>query len=206
MIVSLYSRSILQFDAVEIGLLILFPCVSVLYYGVNIKRLAKYNLRNVGWLKPFIIGFTWAGLVTVYPVMYCNLINAQHYTLTLVGCFLFVKNFMFVTVLSIMFDIKDYAMDYNLKLKTFVVTVGLRKTILCIIIPLLVLGLTSFVLYAFSRHFQSIKIVINVIPFVLTILVAFSLFHRKTIFYYLIIIDGLMLLKAMCGIIAMKFF
>src|ERR1700741_4600945 len=43
-------------------MIIIFPVVGALYYGINFFS-AKYNVRKIGWLKPFIIGFTWAGLV-----------------------------------------------------------------------------------------------------------------------------------------------
>ena len=113
---------------------------------------------------------------------------------------------MFLSVLCIMFDIKDYAMDYNQQLKTFVVNIGLRKTIFYIIIPLSVAGLASFMAYALNQHFQLVKIFLNTIPFIFLLLVAYSLQKRKSIFYYLVIIDGLMLLKAICGSLAMLLF
>ena len=105
-----------------------------------------------------------------------------------------------------MFDIKDYAADHNSQLKTFVVTYGLRKTIFLIIIPLSAVGLGTFVLYAFLREFSWQRIVINIIPFVLLIIVALSMQRRKNILYYLAIIDGLMLVKAICGIIGIIFY
>jgi hypothetical protein len=44
------------------------------------------------------------------------------------------------------------------------------------------------------------------VPFVLLIRVAFSMKRRRPILYYLIIIDGLMLVKAVFGSIAMIWF
>jgi hypothetical protein len=188
------------------ALIFLFPAVAILYYGEPGSLLHRYNLRNIGWLKPFIIGFTWAGVVTVYPVLYHQMRLEQGYELTLVGFFLFIKNFMYITVLCIMFDIKDYAMDYNRQLKTFVVKHGLRNTIFFIIIPLCVAGLGSYIGYAILHHFQPLKIILNTIPFLLALVVAYSLQLRQSILYYLIIIDGLMLVKAICGITAMIYF
>lgn len=104
-----------------------------------------------------------------------------------------------------MFDIKDYAADHNRQLKTFVVKAGLRKTIFMILIPLCLLGLTSFIFYGIIRQFSLLKISLNVIPFIALIAVAYSMHRRKSIFYYLIVIDGLMLVKAVCGITAMTF-
>lgn len=184
----------------------IFPLVAGLYYGINLECFSKYNLRNIGWLKPFIIGFSWAGIANIYPVLAYCIEHDINYQPTVVGALLFLKNFMYVTVLCIMFDIKDYAMDHNLQIKTFVVKMGLRKTIFYIIIPLCITGLGFFITYALIRHFSIMKILLNVVPFVLLITVAYSLHRRKSIFYYLIIIDGLMLVKAICGSIAMTYF
>ncbi|WP_317899915.1 hypothetical protein [Aurantibacillus circumpalustris] len=199
-------ENFLVMNSVEWFLLFIFPISSGLYYGVDNKVLGKRNLRNVGWLKPFIIGFTWAGLVNIYPVLYSCIEDGTHFHPTFVGAFLFLKNFMFITILCILFDIKDYAMDYNAQLKTLVVKLGLRRTIFYFIIPLCFVGLGSFLIYAFLLHFSILKMLINTIPFVLIITVAYSMHSRRSIFYYLIIIDGLMLVKALCGITAMKLF
>lgn len=196
---------ILHLPLLEWVLMLIFPLIAGLYYGINHPVLIHFRLRNIGWLKPFIIGFVWAGLVNIYPMTFYTIEHEQVYVPDIIGMLLFIKNFMFVTVLCIMFDIKDYAADHNRQLKTFVVKSGLRKTIFFILIPLSLLGLSSFVLYGIVRHFSVLKIALNVFPFLLLIMVAYSLHKRKSIFYYLIVIDGLMLVKALCGIIAMSF-
>lgn len=203
----LHFDGILQIPVLNWLLLIIFPLIAILYYGIDHQFFGKYSLRTIGWLKPFLIGMIWAAVATVYPIIFSG---AEHktgyYQLNLVGLFLFIKNFMFVTVLCIMFDIKDYADDSNRQIKTFVVNVGLRKTIFYIILPLSALGLASFLAYAIARDFSSMKIFMNIIPFVSLLLIAYGLHRRQSIFYYLIAIDGLMLLKGLCGSIAMLFF
>ena len=129
-------------------LLLIFPFVAVFYYGTETGLGIVFNLRNKGWLKPFFIGFVWAGVVSIYPILFNSIENKTVYSLNLAGILLFIKNFMYVTMLSIMFDIKDYASDHNQKLKTFVVRYGLRKTIFYILIPLSLVGLGTFILYA----------------------------------------------------------
>lgn len=186
-------------------LVLVFPVVAAFYYGLNVLSY-RYNLRSIGWLKPFIIGFTWAGLVTVYPVLFYNIINRQAYEPTLIGTLLTLKNFMFVSLLCIMFDIKDYATDHTSNLKTFVVKIGLRKTIFYILLPLPLLGLLTFISYAVTHQFHVMKILLNTIPFLLLLLAGASLRKRRKLMYYLVIIDGLMLVKAICGITAMVFF
>jgi hypothetical protein len=198
--------NILQMPWYQWALIILFPLSALLYYGVLLPHYHLLNLRNTGWLKPFVIGFVWSGVVSIYPVMFYCINKNIHYVLSAFGLVLFIKNMMFITVLCIMFDIKDYASDYNTELKTFVVKIGLRKTIFNIMIPLSVIGFGSFLTYNFVHHFPAGRIIINTIPFILLIIVAYSMYQRKPILYYLAIIDGLMLVKAICGIIGSTFF
>ncbi|HVX27290.1 MAG TPA: hypothetical protein VHB70_13155, partial [Parafilimonas sp.] len=118
---------------------------------------------------------------------------------------LFVKNWMFCTVNAIMFDIKDYAHDSNKELKTFVVRYGLRKTIYFILLPLITIGLFSLVAFTTAKHFGGITTIINLVPFVLLLMIARSMLRPHSIMYYLVIIDGVIFLKALCGIIGMQF-
>jgi 4-hydroxybenzoate polyprenyltransferase len=185
---------------------LVFPIVGALYYGSN-SSMGKYNLRRIGWLKPFVIGFTWAGLVTVYPGLFHTVIKEVEYSPGLVGLFLFIKNLMFVTLLCILFDVKDFASDRLYRMRTFVVRLGLRKTIVYLLLPLALIGLATFIGYAATHQFNWMKVVLNAIPFLLLIAVAVSLLRRRrSLLYYLIVVDGLMLAKAVCGIIAMLYF
>ena len=61
-----HSEQIKQLSILSLFLIILFPLLAVMYYGFN----SKVNLRTIGWLKPFIIGFCWAGIVTIYPLIF----------------------------------------------------------------------------------------------------------------------------------------
>lgn len=194
-------QSLRHLTWIDYLLLAIFPLAGLSYYGISFSPGIKLNLRKAGWLKPFVIGFVWAGIVTIYPLLYHEFRTGSVYQLSVFGFWFFVKNWMFVTVLCIMFDIKDYAADYNQSIKTFVVQIGLRKTIYYIILPLSVLGLLSYVLFVTLHHFPFTRIAFNSIPFVLLIIVAYSLQRRKPILYYLAVIDGLMLVKAACGIL-----
>jgi 4-hydroxybenzoate polyprenyltransferase len=139
-------------------------------------------------------------MVTTYPVLYHHTANQIDLQITLELVLLFIKNFIFITVLAIMFDIKDYAADNNQQLKTFVVRIGLRKTIFAIIIPLTVVGFTISILYEWQQQFSTFRMILNSLIFPLILLVAYTLHNRKSILFYLIVIDGLMLVKAICGI------
>lgn len=197
-----YHQEINNLGGVRRMLLLVFPLTGVLYYGANFLP-RQYNLRQIGWLKPFAIGLVWAGLTNVYPILYADLIHSQHTELSLIRIMLFLKTFMYVSMLALMFDIKDYETDSRTQLSTLVVKFGLRKTIYYIIIPLTILGLLTFISYALIHHFSMLKMILMMIPFFLLLASTGSFRKSRTLLYYLIVIDGLMIAKAFFGIIAM---
>ncbi len=182
-------------------ILSIFPLVALLYYGFQTPMLHKLNLRNTGWLKPFIIAFVWAGVVTFFPLFIQATSARSNCNLNRNLLLHFTDNCMFITVLCIMFDIKDYEEDYNRELKTFVVRIGLRKTINYLLFPLCVLGLGICLVHSYFQGFALKIMLVNIIPYILMMVVANSLNERKHILYYLAVIDGLMLVKAICGMI-----
>lgn len=178
---------------------------GILYYGLLPKSFLPLNIRNTGLLKAFVIGFVWASCVNLFPLIMLKIERNVSFADPILILWLFIKTFMFCTVNAIMFDIKDYAEDANKQLKTFVVRFGLRNTIFRILIPLLLVGVFSLVIFANYRHFGLLPLFINILPFALSLVVAYSMHKRQNILYYLIVIDGLLLLKAVCGITAMHF-
>lgn len=197
-----HSWALKNIDTLQWLLLLIFPLAGAMYYGVNFYS-RKYNLRKIGWLKPFIIGFVWAGIANVYPVLYHNILHAQRYEFTLLGNLLFLKNLMFVSFLAIMFDIKDYVSDNKYQINTLVVKFGLRKTIFYVLLPFTLLGLLTFIAYAVSQHFSLLRMLLLLIPFLLLIAAARSFRKRRSLMYFFVVIDGLMIVKALFGILAM---
>ena len=189
----------LHMDAHHLLTLLVFRFVGFAYYGIR-----GASLRRVGWLKPFALGFVWAGVVTVYPVVVRVALDGS--TMPDMGSTarLFLKNMMFIAVLAVLFDIKDHASDHRNALRTIVVQRGLRTTLFRIVLPLTVLGVLSFLYYGATHGFSPMKLVLNTVPFIALLAVIRALRKRRTVLYYLAVVDGLMLLKAMCGIAAMR--
>ena len=199
-----YYQNIFKMETSNWFQLLVFPAVSALYYGSNVFS-RRFNLRQIGWLKPFLIGFSWAGIIVVYPVLFYNIQNNINTHFSFFHYLLFMKNFMFISLLAIMFDIKDYAADSRKNLSTMVVKIGLRKTIFYVLIPLTLLGLLTFITYSTTHQFGIIKMILIMIPFICLLVVVNSLKKRRSLMYYLVVIDGLMVLKAFFGILAFSF-
>ena len=186
-------------------LLLGFPSVAFLYYGFNLFG-KHIKLRTFGWIKPLIIGVSWAGLCTIYPALYNAFITGKPFTLDSTLWFLFVKNVFFIGILALLFDVKDYATDLNYKLKTIVVKLGVARTIYFLVLPICLAAWFAFLFYARANNFSWPRIAINTLPFIAVISVALSLNAKKSILYYLSVIDGILLLKAICGVLASLLF
>ncbi|MGA9651711.1 hypothetical protein [Pedobacter sp.] len=198
-------RNILELPLSYWIAIIVIVIAGGLYYGLLPKSFLKFNLRNTGWFKAFVIGFVWACCANVLPLIMLKIETGIGYHDSVLWTWLFIKNWMFCTVNAIIFDIKDYPTDANKHLRTFVVRYGLRRTIFNVLIPLLVVGLASLGVFAYFKGFGIWQVFFNVLPFIFTIYVAYSMHKRKNILYYLMVIDGLILFKAICGIIGMQF-
>lgn len=182
------------------GIVFLILCAGLLYYGLLPKSFYSVNLRNTGWLKAFVIGFVWACSANVLSFIVVRIEQGPHKVEVIFLIWLFIKNWMFCTVNAIIFDIKDFADDSNKQLKTFVVRYGLKKTIFYILIPLIVIGLISLIAFTTSHNFNIITIGINLLPFIFLLLISWSMQKPHKILYYLVVIDGLIFFKALCGI------
>ncbi len=190
-------------ELMRVGLLLsLFPVLGFLYYGISFPGIFKIQLRSLGWFKPFIIGAVWAGCVSFIPwTMY----HWKHQlSLTPDWSFIFfgLHNWMFISVLAILFDIKDYAADHNQSLKTFVVRKGLRNVIYTIVLPLTFIGISVLSIFFTIEETKLFSIALFLVPMGLLCRVALSLAKRRPVIWYLLVIDGLMLLKALCGMAA----
>ncbi len=184
-------------------LLFIFPVLGFLYYGIGFPGIFNIRLRSFGWFKPFIIGAVWAGSVSFIPWILYHWMHKIVPRPDLPFFFFFLHNWMFISVLAILFDIKDFAADHNQSLKTFVVRKGLRHVVYTIVLPLTSIGVSLLCAFLLLEKTSLPSILIFLIPMGLLCLVALSLSKRRPVAWYLLVIDGLMLVKAFCGIAAM---
>ena len=187
---------------------ILYCCLiglgSFLYY-FDTKKYPWLNLRSYGLLKPFVIGCIWAGVGVYVPYLFLKL-SQQHYVGMNHLSILFVSNALYISVIAVLFDIKDFESDANKQMKTLVVRMGLTKTINWFVVPLGALILLATLRYSYLHQFTGYQILLNTIPLILLISVSYQMHQRKSILYYLAIIDGLIVVKAACGLIATLLF
>ncbi len=187
---------------------ILYCCLiglgAFLYY-FDTKKYPWLNLRSYGILKPLVIGSIWAGVGVYAPFLYLKLSDQAYKGMAHVPI-LYISNALYISIIAVLFDIKDFESDANKQMKTLVVRMGLTKTINWIVLPMITLILMATLRYSFLHGFTGYQILLNTIPLILLISVSYQMYQRKSILYYLAIIDGLIVVKAACGIIATLLF
>jgi 4-hydroxybenzoate polyprenyltransferase len=195
--VILYSNSIIRQKPKSLCIIGSVFVLSALYYPNTL--LGNYSIRTLGWAKPFLIAYVWSGVVTLLPLFGNAVItNSVFYVTPKLWLYTGV-NFVFIAALSILFDVKDYTDDYNVNVKTLALQLGTKKVINYVVVPLLLLACMLQMAYLKLYHNATYEILL--VPFYITVITqANKLLTEKSILYYLIIIDGLMLLKALLGI------
>lgn len=162
-----------------------------------------FSLRRFTWLKPVLIAWTWA-ITTVYlPIL---LLNQLSYFNDPKFYFLFTQTFMYFIVNAIMFDMKDYEDDTNRGLKTFAVIYGIKFMLNRVIIPLIFIGFLSFILFGIYDQLPLHRVIFMLVPILLMAVFANQLNRPKSILFYLIAIDGMILVKAIFGILSVLLF
>jgi len=188
-------------------LIVAFPLIAGWYtFSLSIFNIKK--IRQVGWIKPFIVGLTWAGWVTIYPIVVLK-IQEGHTTgnsMNLPPFLQILQNFLFFSIIAIIFDVKDYRTDFQQKLKTYPVVLGIRNTFSFIIVPATIVNIGVFFIFQMQQHFSAIQTIIQFIPYVLLICVIAFYKPQRTLLYYLVAVDGLVFVKALCGILSVLFF
>ncbi len=183
-----------------------FPLIAA-WYTFSPKKLGLKKIRQIGWIKPFIVGLTWSGWVTLYPILIWQIQRKQDFNQAFLNTgLLWMQNFLFCSVNAIIFDIKDYRNDLQHHLKTYAVILGIRNTYRFIVIPVVILNLIVFFLYQKQQHFSLAQTLIQLIPYILLTVIISKQRQQKTLLYYLVAVDGLVFVKALCGITSILFF
>lgn len=191
---------ILLLSPVRLLLVGAFP-IAAAWYTFTPKALRLVKIRQIGWMKPFIVGLTWAGWVTIYPVIIWQVQRNLSFDAPIFPfVLLFLQNFLFFSINAIIFDIKDYRTDSHHHLKTYPVIFGVRNTIRFIALPLIMVNLMVFFLFQRQQNFSFLQTFIQLIPYLLLVFIIVTYRHGRRVLYYLAAVDGLVFLKAFCGI------
>ncbi|MBC7696074.1 MAG: UbiA family prenyltransferase [Burkholderiales bacterium] len=161
----------------SIGIMVGAEIISTLYY------LQPFNLRRHGYIKPFLISTVW--------VISCGLVPLiENQLLTIHSAWFLASQFVFISVLCLLFDIKDNDKDYLSGVNTYANRFGVSATkLICAVMVLI--GFTCF--YMFKSDTASLTASV-----ILRILLLFTILYtsdKRHAFYYYLWVDGLLIIQ-----------
>lgn len=142
-------------------------------------------LRRVPLLKVFLIAYVWAMVTGLFPLM-----DAGVYVLDSQAMELFLRRFLFILALALLFDIRDYTYDRHTNTLTVPGLIGVNYTKL---LSLCLLLIYSFIVIVTETGSTEMALLIAAV--VAAIVVWFSS-ELKPRVYFLLLADGAMLLHA----------
>ena len=161
-----------------------------LAYSIPLIQIKKkfYSLRDIPFLKIFLIAFVWSTSTVVLPALQTNL-TLRSADLLLI----FIQRFLFVFVITMPFDIRDLDKDKLSGIKTIPMLLGIKKatnlSVLCLII---------FIVLCIAQYSDKKKFVLAAM-----IISAFSTYLfmklekvKKSRYYHDFVLDGSLLLQA----------
>lgn len=162
----------------SIAVLVGAELVSTAYY------MPPLNLRKIGFLKPLVISGIWMLSCTAVPLIENQLFHAN-------VAWLLLSQFCFISVLSILFDVKDTTDDFLNGIATYSNSLGMKGTrLLCCL--LCAASLACF--YQFRHHTGSF--IAEAVLMAVTLITVFITHEKKHRFYFYLWVDGLLLLQA----------
>ena len=174
---------------VTIQLLLLIPSFISLLYTVPILP-KKRRLRDFHYIKIILIAVVWGILTVLIPEYFLN--NIRDFTYLL-----FIERCLFIFAITIPFDIRDMEIDQKTQVKTFIHSWGSTKAKV-IAVALLAFSLMIY-FYLFDYSYLSAHyLTALIICYTVTSLFILYAHHRRTDYYFSGILDGTMLLMALC--------
>lgn len=154
--------------------------VPIVYKAKKVKP-----LRSVPLLKVFLIAYVWAAVTALFPLMQAGMAVWEPEALLL-----FLRRFLYILALALLFDIRDYTYDRSTNTLTFPGWIGVRNT------KLLSLGLLSIYVLILLSTEQSVVLWALVSSAAAAAVVVSLSSENKPRVYYALLADGAMLLHA----------
>ena len=163
----------------SIGIMIGAEIVSTLYY------LQPFNLRRHGYIKPFLISSVWVISCSLVPLI-------ENQLVTKLSIWFVASQFCFISVLCLLFDIKDGESDYLAGVNTYVNKFGVNiAKLICFAFVAVSVG--CFFLFTTDIYFIVFAVILNLLV-IATITLTNE--NRDSLYFYLWI-DGLLVLQTL---------
>ncbi len=178
-------------------LIVLTPFALItLLYSVPVFKTQKsfMRLREIPFLKIFLISFVWSTATTIIPVIHNE---SSLFNLSVIATL--TERFFFIFAITIPFDIRDMESDLQAGLKTIPLKLDKNKSILISYIALLMFFLISFFHYQSEQQWEILLAI--TISFIVTFFILYSKKLRTVQYYHTGILDGTIILQGFLVIV-----
>jgi len=180
-------------------LITLVPIAAItVFYSLPVfgNKRTVFRLREIPYLKIFLIAFVWASSTILLPIIQSdNTFNNTHVIVMLV------ERFFFVFAITIPFDIRDIEADKQAGLKTIPLLINENKSLTISYLSLFVFFIISFF------HYQILNYWLIILPLSISTLTTFIFLNSRKIrnlpYYHYGILDGTMLFQ---GLLVLVFY
>ncbi len=152
------------------------------------------RLREIPFLKIFLISFVWSTATTIIPVIHNE---SSLFNLSVIATL--TERFFFIFAITIPFDIRDMESDLQAGLKTIPLKLDKNKSILISYIALLMFFLISFFHYQSEQQWEILLAI--TISFIVTFFILYSKKLRTVQYYHTGILDGTIILQGFLVIV-----
>jgi 4-hydroxybenzoate polyprenyltransferase len=171
-----------------------------IFYSLPFFKKLKYvfRLREIPFLKIFLISFVWSVVTILLPIIQSNNTYDKGHMLLML-----IERFVFVFAITIPFDIRDMSDDRVSGLKTIPLLIGQKKSIVVANISLLLFTIICLV------HYPLYKLAFILPGLILSALTTLFFLNNKMLrslyYYHYGILDGTIILQGFLVIIFFYF-
>jgi len=165
-----------------------FLLIAFLYF------LPPLKLRKITFFKPFLLAIVWSGVCCFLPY----LLNNLHFEIYSDKSYFFylAAQTAFIIGLSILFDINDLEKDKEEFTKTFAVALGIKQNKIIASLFILIYTLLMGIIFCNSKMILAL-----IITTLLSVTLILFLNKNRKEYYFLIGVDGLLLLQSVLFIL-----
>jgi len=171
--------------------------VVTIFYSLPVYKNKNtiFRLREISYLKIFLISFVWAAATILLPIIQSGIsFNKEHIFIMLT------ERFLFIFAIAIPFDIRDMEADMEDKLKTIPLLIGKKNSLILANVTLVLFTIVFLAHHQPHRDLWFINLALA-----LSAVTSFFFLNNKKLqskhFYYSGILDGTLLLQGVLVLI-----
>lgn len=181
------------FEAKTEVLIALAPfAVLTVFYSMPVSKTARklFRLREIPYLKIFLIAIVWSAVTVLLPVMY----ETQTFSSTGIRLML-LERFLFVLAITIPFDIRDMYTDQEGRLRTIPLTLGKASSVKLAITIMIAFTVISMIHYSTVEQWNLVSAFF--VSGLTTMYFVGSKRLQSSPWYHYGILDGTMIVQAL---------